>query len=101
MHNPSFYTHSYLVHNSLIIQWKKTYIPALIMFIISHEIVYKLQRLSNQQYLSLMKNSPATNYLTAMFHPNIVQRAQQSLSNTATLELGMIPQGLRVNQAYT
>ena len=45
----------------------------------------------------LMKNSPATSYVAAMFHPTIGQRAHQSLSNTATLELGMIPQGIRVN----
>ena len=42
MHNPSFYMHSYSMHNSLIIQGKKTYIPTLIMFIISHKTVYKL-----------------------------------------------------------
>ena len=52
MHNPSFYMHSYSMHNSLIIQRKQTYIPALTMFIISHEIAYKLQRWSNQQHLS-------------------------------------------------
>ena len=45
----------------------------------------------------LMKNSPATSYVVATFHPTIGQRAHQSLSNTATPELGMIPQGIRVN----
>ena len=44
-----------------------------------------------------MKNSPATSYVTATFHPTIGQRAHPSLSNTTTPELGMIPQGLRVN----
>ena len=33
-----------------------------------------------------------------MFHPTIGQRAHQSLSNTATPELGMIPQGIRVKE---
>ena len=32
-----------------------------------------------------------------MFHPTVGQYACQSLSNTATPELGMIPQGIRVN----
>ena len=45
----------------------------------------------------LMKNSPATSYVAATFHPTIGQRAHQSLSNTATPELGMIPQGIRAN----
>ena len=44
-----------------------------------------------QQYLSLMKNSPATSYVAATFHPTIGQLAHQSLSNAATPELGMIP----------
>ena len=44
-----------------------------------------------------MKNSPANSYVVATFHPTIGQRAHQSLSNTATPKLGMIPQGLRVN----
>ena len=43
-----------------------------------------------------MKN-PATSYVAATFHPTIGQRAHQSLSNAATPELGMIPQGIRVN----
>ena len=45
----------------------------------------------------LMKNLSATSYAAAMFHPTIGQRAHQSLSNTATPKLGMIPQGIRVN----
>ena len=32
-----------------------------------------------------------------MFHPTIGQRAHQSLSNTATPKLGMIPPRIRVN----
>ena len=45
-----------------------------------------------QTYLSV-KNSFATSYVAATFHPTIGQRAHQSLSNAATLELGMIPSG--------
>ena len=48
-----------------------------------------------QQTYLLMKNSPATSYVAATFHPTIGQLAHQSLSNAATPELGMIPQGLR------
>ena len=44
----------------------------------------------------LIRTCPATSYVAATFHPTIVQRAHQSLSNTATPELGMIPQGIRV-----
>ena len=44
-----------------------------------------------------MKTHPTTSYVAATFHPTIGQRAYQSLSNTATPELGMIPQGIRVN----
>ena len=45
---------------------------------------------NNSTYL-LKKNSPATSYLAATFHPTIGQLAHQSLSNTTTPELGMIP----------
>ena len=45
---------------------------------------------NSSTYLS-MKNSPATSYVAATFHPTIGQRAHQSLSNAATPELGMIP----------
>ena len=45
----------------------------------------------------LMKNSPATSYVAATFHPTIGQRAHQYLSNTTTPKLGVIPQGIRVN----
>ena len=38
---------------------------------------------------------PATSYVAATFHPTIGQCAHQFLSNTTTLELGMIPQGIR------
>ena len=49
----------------------------------------------------LIRTRSATSYITATFHPTIGQCDHQSLSNTATLEMGMIHQGLRVNQAYT
>ena len=42
-----------------------------------------------------MKTSPATSYVAATFHPTIGQLSHQSLSNAATPELGMIPQGQR------
>ena len=45
----------------------------------------------------LVITCPATNYIAATFHPTIVHHAHQSLSNTATPELGMIPQGLKGN----
>ena len=41
----------------------------------------------------LIRTRPATSYVIATFHPTIGQHANQSLSNTATPELGMIPQG--------
>ena len=44
----------------------------------------------------LIRTRPATSYVAATFHPSIGQCAHQSLSNTATPELGMIPQGVRV-----
>ena len=45
----------------------------------------------------LVRTHPTTSYVAAMFHPNIGQRAHQYLSNTATPELGMIPQGVWEN----
>ena len=38
----------------------------------------------------LIRTCPATSYVAATFHPNIGQRAHQSLSNTATPKLGMV-----------
>ena len=64
------------------------------MFIIIHYIVdidFREETVSST-YLS-MKNSPATNYVAATFHPTIGQRAHQYLSNAATPEMGMILQG--------
>ena len=45
----------------------------------------------------LIQNASIASYVAATFHPTIGQRAHQSLSNTATPFLGMIPQGIRVN----
>ena len=45
----------------------------------------------------LLRTRPVTSYVAAMFHPTIGQHAHQSLSNAATLELGMIPPRIRVN----
>ena len=44
----------------------------------------------------LIGTRPATSYVAATFHPTIGQHAHQSLSNIATPDLGMIPQGIRV-----
>ena len=53
-----------------------------------------MQRRHSQEYSS-NRTRPATSYVAATFHPTIGQCAHQSLSNTATPELGMITQGLR------
>ena len=45
----------------------------------------------------LIRTHPTTSHVAATFHPTIGQRDHQSLSNTATRELGMIPPGIRVN----
>ena len=50
-----------------------------------------LQRLNTQEILILKRSCPTTSYVAAKFHPTIGQCAHQSLSNTATHELGMIP----------
>ena len=49
----------------------------------------------------LIRTHPATSYIAGTFHPTIGQRAHQSLSNIATPELCIIPQGIRVKQDYT
>ena len=73
------------MQNSSIIQQKQhKYIPAF-----NVNINYR-DEVTSSTYL-LLKNSPATSYVAATFHPTIGQRAHQSLSNTATPELGMIP----------
>ena len=44
----------------------------------------------------MIRTRPATSYVTVTFHPTIGQLSHQYLSYTATPELGMIPQGVRV-----
>ena len=55
-----------------------------------------MQRRNSQEYSSLKRICLATSYVAATFHPTIGQRAHQSLGNTATPKMGMIPQGIRV-----
>ena len=50
----------------------------------------QLQRIMWKRTLILKKSCPATSYVVATFHLTIGQCAHQSLSNTATPELGMI-----------
>ena len=78
------YKHTQMQSSSIIQRKQQKYIPAFDI-----NINYR-DEVTSSTYL-LMKNSPATSYVTAMFHPTIGQRAHQSLSNAATLELGMIP----------
>ena len=52
----------------------------------------------NKRYLSLTEACFATSYVATTFHPTIGQCAHQSLSNTATPEMGIVPQGIRGNQ---
>ena len=59
------------------------------MFIIFH---WKIQmQILTQRYLSYEEACLATSYVIATFHPTIGQCSHQSLSTTATPELGMIP----------
>ena len=51
----------------------------------------------NTRILILEESCPTTNYVAATFLPTIGQCAHQSFSNTATPELGMVPQGIRGN----
>ena len=78
------YKHTQM-QNSSIIQWKQhKYIPAFDI-----NINYR-DAINSSTYIS-MKNSPATSYVAATFHPTIGHLALQTLSNAATHELGMIP----------
>ena len=69
------------------------FIHAFIMFILIHkkfieDIKYTRILIWKQRWL-------ATSYIATTFHPTISQCAHHSLNITATLELGMIPQGTR------
>ena len=61
--------------------------------------IYKQTKLQGFKHKNtyLRRSCPTTSYVTAMFHPTIGQCAHQSLNNTTTLELGMMPQGIRGN----
>ena len=43
----------------------------------------------------LVRTHPATSSVATTFHPTIGHYSHQSLGNTASPELGMIPQGIR------
>ena len=45
----------------------------------------------NTEILIFGRSCSAASYVAAMFHPTICQCAHQSLSSTASPELGMIP----------
>ena len=49
-----------------------------------------MQRLTHR-YLSYEEACPTPSYVTTTFHPTIGQCPHQSLNNTATPKLGMIP----------
>ena len=59
------------------------------MFIIFHQ--ENTNEEINTEILILKEARPTTIYVDATFHPTIHQCADQSLSNTATPEMGMIP----------
>ena len=68
----------------------KPYIQAFNMFI----VIYQANTIGEIKYKRILifrKSCPTTSCIVATFHPTIGQCAHQSLSNTATLELGMIP----------
>ena len=64
-------------------------IQAFNMFIVIYQ-ANTVAKIKHKEILILRKSYPATSYVVAMFHPTIGQCAHQYLSNTATLELGMI-----------
>ena len=59
------------------------------MFILIHKHIYSCRDKTNKNTY-LERACPATNYVTATFHPTIGQYAHQYISNTTTPELGMI-----------
>ena len=69
-----------------------SFIQAFIMFIIIYQANRYSCRKSNTQEILILKGAClATNYVATTFHPTIGQWAHQSLSGTATPEMGMIP----------
>ena len=82
------------MHNTIYSGSKHIYfIHAFIMFILIHKQF--IEEIKYTRILIWKRSWPATSYVIATFHPTIGQCAHQSLSITATLELGMIPQGTR------
>ena len=65
------------------------FIHAFIMFILIHKQF--IEDIKYTRILIWKRSWPAISYVAATFHPTIGQCAHQSLSTTATLELGMIP----------
>ena len=59
------------------------------MFIIFHQAMTNVE--INTEILILKITYSATSYIAVMFHPTIGQCAHQSLNNTTTPQLGMIP----------
>ena len=95
----SNYTHRCTIHE--IYSQNTTHsIQAFIIFIFIYKQV-QLQGLKHKIYLSLSNTYPATIYVAATFHPTIGQCAHQSLSNTATPELGMISPRNKEHQQAT
>ena len=80
------YKHTQMQSSSIIQRKQHKYIPSFDI-----NINYR-NEVTSSTYL-LIKNSPATSYVAATFHPTIGQLAHQSLSSAATPELGMIPSG--------
>ena len=69
------------------------FIHAFLMFILIHKQF--IEEIKYTIILIWKRSWPATSYVAATFYPTIGQCAHQSLSITATLEFGMIPQGTR------
>ena len=89
--------HHNRMHNSSIIQRKKHVPSSIHMFIIIHKTIDSIAEITQLRLLIFLMKNPATSYVAATFHPTIGQRAHQSLSNTATPELGMIPPRIGAN----
>ena len=65
-------------------------IQAFIMFLLIYKID-TIARIETQEILVLKEACPTTSYFTTMFHPTIGQCAHQSLNDTTTPKLGMVP----------
>ena len=63
------------------------------MFILIHKQF--IEEIKYTRILIWKRSWPATSYVATTFHPTIGQCTHQSLSITATPELGMIPQGIK------